>query len=194
MSTVVATTGSVGFAGTPSYMPPEMWDEGVVTPAVDQYSLACVLFEMLIGRKLFEGETTSKIMHSHFSPVILPETMPIGLRAILKKALAFNPEDRFSSLDEFRRAIGAYAKSGFIPDPSPVITPLVDPSAYRREELSNQQKKQPAGFKQQSKQLKRFSPVLVWIIGGALVILLPVFFLIRGNKPVWSHEHVWKCL
>ncbi|HRX00551.1 MAG TPA: serine/threonine-protein kinase, partial [Cyclobacteriaceae bacterium] len=32
MSTVVATTGSLGFAGTPSYMPPEMWDEGVVTP------------------------------------------------------------------------------------------------------------------------------------------------------------------
>lgn len=190
MSTVVATTGSVGFAGTPSYMPPEMWDEGVVTPAVDQYSLACVLFEMLTGRKLFEGETTSKIMHSHFSPVILPETIPVGLRAILKKALAFEPGDRFSSIDEFRRAIEIYVKNGLIPGPTPVITPLVEPSAYRREEISNQPKKLPVGITQPSKQLKRLPPLFVWIIGAALVILLPVFFLTRGKltPPILNVE------
>jgi len=182
MSTVVATTGSLGFAGTPSYMPPEMWDEGVVTPAVDQYSLACVLFEMLTGRKLFEGETTSKIMHSHFSPVILPETMPVGLRSILKKALAFEPGDRFSSIDEFRRAIETYAKNGLIPSATPVITPLVEPSAYRREEIANQPKKQASGITQQAKQLKRLPPLFVWIMGGALVISLPIFFLTRAER------------
>jgi len=181
MSTVVATMGSGGFAGTPSYMPPEMWDDGVVTPAVDQYSLACVLFEMLTGKKLFEGETTSKIMHSHFSPVVLPETLPVGLRAILKKALAFDPENRFSSIDEFRRAIESYAKNDLVPGPKPVITPIVEASAYREGELSNQPKKQPSGITYQSKQLKRVPPAVLWIVGGFLVILLPVYFLTRNK-------------
>jgi len=181
MSTVVATTGSVGFAGTPSYMPPEMWDEGVVTPAVDQYSLACVMYEMLTGRKLFEGETTSKIMHSHFSPVILPETMPLGLRIILKKALAFEPENRYASIDEFRQALEAYEKTGYIQEQKPVINPVVEPTAYRKEELSKKPKEQTLGLRQQSKQLKRLPPVILWMIGGVLVVMIPTFFLTRSK-------------
>jgi len=70
-----------------------------------------------------------------------------------------------------------------IPGATPVITPLVEPSASRKEELSKQPKKQPTGITKQSKQLKRFPFVLVWMIGGAFVILLPIFILTRGNRP-----------
>lgn len=181
MSTVVASSGSVGFAGTPSYMSPEMWDDGVVTPAVDQYSLACVLYEMLTGRKLFEGETTSKIMHSHFAPLNLPESMPDGLRAILKRALAFNPESRFSSIDEFRRAVENYAKTGaYLPYESQVNI-IIEPNPLLDERLRDKPDNKLAAVKAKANQSKRLPATLLWIIAGALVIILPVFFLTRAK-------------
>ncbi len=181
MSTVVATTGSVGFAGTPSYMPPEMWDDGVVTPAVDQYSLACVLSEMLTGRKLFEGETTSKIMHSHFKPVNLPPSLSPGLRDILKKALEFNPEDRFSSIDEFSQAVVNYARNSLRAGQVPSIRPIIEPNPIVTEGLRATQEKKPSGQPTKPHQTKRFPTYLYWIFGGALLIIIPALFLNRTN-------------
>lgn len=181
MSTVVASSGSVGFAGTPSYMPPEMWDDGVVTPAVDQYSLACVLFEMLTRRKLFEGETTSKIMHSHFAPLALPESLPAGLRSILQKALAFNPEDRFSSVDEFRRAVLTYAKNGSYLAPESQVKLIVEPNPRLIDGLRDKPEKKLAGATAKPNQAKRLPTSLYWMIGAALVIFLPLILLIRAN-------------
>ena len=181
MSTVVASSGSVGFAGTPSYMPPEMWDDGVVTPAVDQYSLACVLFEMLTGRKLFEGETTSKIMHKHFSPLVLPESLPADLRRILQKAVAFNPEDRYSSMDEFRRAVGTYEKNGSYLAQQPQVNLIVEPNPGLIDDLRKKSEKKPAGVSAKPNQAIRFPASFYWIIGGALAIILPATFLIRAN-------------
>lgn len=181
MSTVVASSGSVGFAGTPSYMPPEMWDDGVVTPAVDQYSLACVLYEMLTRRKLFEGETTSKIMHSHFAPLALPESLPAGLRSILQKALAFNPEDRFSSMEEFRRAVVTYAKNGSYLAPESRINLIVEPNPRLIEGLQEKSERKFAGVTAKPNQAKRLPTSLYWIIGATLAIILPLIFLIRAN-------------
>jgi len=181
MSTVVASSGSVGFAGTPSYMPPEMWDDGVVTPAVDQYSLACVLYEMMTRRKLFEGETTSKIMHSHFAPLALSESLPAGLRSILQKALAFNPEDRFSSMEEFRRAVVTYAKNGSCLTPESQVNLIVEPNPRLIEGLQEKSEKKFAGVTAKPNQAKRLPTSLYWIIGATLAIILPLIFLIRAN-------------
>lgn len=92
-------------AGTPSYMPPEMWEEGQVTPAVDQYSLACVLCEALTAKKLFDGDTTPRIMTKHFQPLVLPEGIPVGLREVFEKALSKNPDERYSNLNSFFTAL-----------------------------------------------------------------------------------------
>lgn len=181
MSTVVATTGSVGFAGTPSYMPPEMWDDGVVTPAVDQYGLACVLSEMLTGKKLFEGETTSKIMHSHFQPVNLPLSLSPGLREILKKALEFYPEDRFSSIDEFSQAVVTYARNSWRAGQEASIRPIVEPNPLVTESYLPNQENKPSGVSEETNHPKRFPTYLYWILGGALAIILPAIFLKGTN-------------
>ncbi|OQA21225.1 MAG: Serine/threonine-protein kinase PrkC [Chloroflexi bacterium ADurb.Bin360] len=106
--TATSTVISSG-AGTPSYMPPEMWEEKTITPAVDQYSLACVIYEMLTGDRLFRGDSTPGIMNKHFKPVVLPDSIPAGLRAILLKALAKEPEERFADLHELQRALEEFA-------------------------------------------------------------------------------------
>lgn len=181
MSTSVASTGSLGFAGTPSYMPPEMWDGGVITPAVDQYSLACVLYEMLSGRRLFEGETTAKIMHSHFTPLTLPNLIPTGLRAILGKALAFNPENRFSSIDEFLQAIAAYEKNERLYAQTPEVKTIIEPNPYLTEGLNYPNRNRPNADPEKPVQSKRLPSSMYWMIGGAILIIVPAYFLIRGN-------------
>ena len=46
--------------GTPSYMSPEQWDEErPTTHRSDIYSLGCILYEMLTGRKVFESKKTA---------------------------------------------------------------------------------------------------------------------------------------
>lgn len=68
-----------GGVGTPYYRAPEIWRGEKATPAADQYSLVCVLVEMLTGKVLFDGETTPSVMLKHFEPVSLPETLPEGV-------------------------------------------------------------------------------------------------------------------
>jgi serine/threonine protein kinase/WD40 repeat protein len=97
--------------GTPEYMAPEMWESTEVDPAVDQYSLACMISEMLTGQKLFFGETTPIIMLKHFKPVILPDEIPAMLRPILHRALAMRPQDRFQTLTEMQQALDLSAGS-----------------------------------------------------------------------------------
>jgi len=133
-SSGMTRTGS--FLGTPSYMAPEIWKGEDVTPATDQYALACVLVEMLTGKVLYGGKTPPAIMAKHFQPPALPERWPAGapesLGAALSKALAQEPGDRFDTLPAF---ISAFQTS---PPPvvshAPPITSPASPIAHRKED------------------------------------------------------------
>ncbi len=103
-------TGAV--IGTPEYIAPEIWNGGQSSPASDQYSLACVIFEAVTGKALFEGSTTQEIITKHLikAPVI-PESMrvdvPTGLSAILRTALDREPSQRYKSVSDFTCAISS---------------------------------------------------------------------------------------
>lgn len=116
-----STSIAIGGVGTPEYMAPEMWELKSVDPAADQYSLACVICEMLTGNKLFEGETTPIIMLKHFKPLILPDTLPSFLHPILQKTLAMQPQERYGTLAEMlleiEKVLGASTGGGTKVDP-----------------------------------------------------------------------------
>jgi serine/threonine protein kinase len=94
-----------GFLGTPNYMAPELWADEDATPASDQYALACVLVEMLTGRKLYDSKTPLAVMAKHNQPPALPEKWPAtvapDLSAILLHALAQKPQERFADVRAF---------------------------------------------------------------------------------------------
>ena len=102
-SSGMTTTGS--FLGTPHYMAPEIWQGVEVTPATDQYALACVLCEMLTGEVLYAGKTPPVVMAKHFQPPPLPDVWPDGVPdgtdEVLRKALVQDQQARYLDLDEF---------------------------------------------------------------------------------------------
>jgi serine/threonine-protein kinase len=101
-----------GFAvGTPAYMSPEQASgDDAVDGRSDLYALACVMYEMVTGRPPFDGGNVRKTLALHATaPVprvrpLRPEA-PAALEDVLVRALAKNPEDRFTTSAAFGDAL-----------------------------------------------------------------------------------------
>ena len=97
--------------GTPTYMSPEQAAaERVIDGRSDVYSLACVAYEMIGGQPPFTGPTAQSVIARHMlesvpSLTILRNTVPPQIEAILMKALAKVPADRYHSSGEFTSAL-----------------------------------------------------------------------------------------
>jgi len=102
---------STGLAiGTPAYMSPEQASAGAVDARTDQYSLACVLYEMLCGEPPFTGPTAAAIIARRFAEAPRPvrtvrSTIPVAVERATLRALERVPADRFSSVSEFVTAL-----------------------------------------------------------------------------------------
>ncbi|HEY0243638.1 MAG TPA: protein kinase [Gemmatimonadaceae bacterium] len=99
--------------GTPAYVSPEQAaGEAEIDGRSDQYSLACVLYEMLSGRKPFTGATAQAVLSKRFSePVpsireVFRDATP-EIESALQRALAKDTRERFSTTIEFARALVA---------------------------------------------------------------------------------------
>jgi eukaryotic-like serine/threonine-protein kinase len=93
----------IGLAlGTPAYMSPEQSTGDQIDSRSDLYSVGCVLHEMLTGSLPSRGAVTQ---------VRSPPVLPTSIVAALQKALAIDPELRFSSAREFAAALGARSQA-----------------------------------------------------------------------------------
>ncbi len=103
---------SAGLAlGTPHYMSPEQATGGPDLDArSDVYSLACVLFELLTGEPPFTGPTAQVVIARRFldpppSVRVLRPDAPLSVDFALRKAMAREPSERFSSCGAMVRAL-----------------------------------------------------------------------------------------
>jgi serine/threonine-protein kinase len=98
--------------GTPTYMSPEQAaGEAQLDGRSDIYSLGCVLYEMLTGRKPFEGPTAMAVLAKQITEDPLPlqatrEDVPEQLQAVVVRAMAKEPGDRFATAADLGRALG----------------------------------------------------------------------------------------
>lgn len=103
-------TGGAGIVGTPEYMAPEQVTGGAVTPATDIYALGVVLYEMVTGKLPFVGDTplVAAAKRIHETPTAPDRVVP-GLdrrwSEVILRCLAREPERRFRSAGEVRRAL-----------------------------------------------------------------------------------------
>jgi serine/threonine-protein kinase len=107
------------FVGTVDYAAPEQIKGWPVDARADVYALGCVLFEMVAGKPPFRRENEYATMYAHTSeppPALttLAPGAPPALDAVIARALAKEPDDRFPSAGDFARAVSA-ASAGQAP-------------------------------------------------------------------------------
>jgi Protein kinase domain/FHA domain len=107
---VMLRTAQGAVMGTADYMSPEQWQGGPVDPRSDLYSVGAMFYELLSGRAPFEAATLRELAMAHMlsAPRPLDDDLPAEARAfeaILRRALAKRPTERFQGADEMRDAI-----------------------------------------------------------------------------------------
>jgi serine/threonine protein kinase len=103
-------TATGHIVGTPEYMSPEQAQGHRVDFRSDIYALGIVIYEIFTGRVPFRGETpiSTILKHLHDPPPLDPpdaDTIPVPVRAVLRRCLAKSPDDRYPSAREVADAL-----------------------------------------------------------------------------------------
>ena len=97
--------------GTPSYMSPEQILGLPVDGRSDLFSAGVILYQFLTGERPFAGSSTTTMQkvlkQDPLPPSTLNVTLPEAVDAVVRKALAKRPEDRYQSAQEFADALAA---------------------------------------------------------------------------------------
>jgi serine/threonine protein kinase/Tol biopolymer transport system component len=130
------TRTGIGSPGTPAYMSPEqLMGDGELDLRTDIYSLGCVLYEMLTGKPPFAGKDglVRRFTEAPPLPSILRVGLPSSIDAIVAKALAREPRDRYPTAAEFAAALGSADLSSFTPfvQKPPASSESIPPAEYR---------------------------------------------------------------
>src|SRR5205814_2861126 len=88
------------FVGTIEYSAPEQIEGRAVDARTDVYALACVLYECLVGEPPFHRDSQVAVLNAHLHAPP-PKLEPPALGAVVSKALAKSPLDRYPSCAEF---------------------------------------------------------------------------------------------
>ncbi len=119
--------------GTATYFSPEQARGDAVDPRSDIYSLGCVLYELVVGRPPFTGDSPVAIAYQHVQESPIPPRqlnaeLPTAIEAIILKCLAKNPVNRYPTAEDLRADLRRFREGNRILA-EPVMAPPIDPGA-----------------------------------------------------------------
>lgn len=120
--------------GTPHYMSPERALGKDIDERSDLYALGVVLYEMLMGKKVFDGGDTFAISYAHVHEPVpeLPEEKA-AYQSLLNKLLAKNPDDRFQNSTQLIAQLKKYIRRlKPVNDTTHSFAPLPDMSGRKK--------------------------------------------------------------
>lgn len=187
-------TGSIKVIGTPAYMSPEQASGREVDVRSDLYSAGAVLFEMLSGKKPFDATNMLDVlrMHKERPPPYLREhctttKFSAEIEAVIIKAMAKKPKERFQSALEFSAALDGTPEASM-----PLLrmygSAKKEPTTSRSTEIPAKRVLQPRPER---------SRIWLWILllalvagagtwlhwGGGMAFLLSRFEIFGAGKP-----------
>jgi serine/threonine-protein kinase len=192
--------------GTPQYLAPEQARGGPLTAAVDIYALGVIIFEMATGQVPFNDPSALSVAIAHLSappppPRSLRPELPAAVEAVILRALAKAPEDRFASAGELAQALAAAWTAPQVPInamPTMVapVTPAERDAARARAGAHNVGTTINPALMQQAQQSRAPQPLpqaapppilvprprpqrpwKIWLAAGGMVVLLLVLLL-----------------
>ena len=117
--------------GTAEYMSPEQARGQVVDKRADIWAFGCVLYEMLAGRRLFDGVSTTDALAAVLTTepdwTRLPQTTPPAVQSLLRRCLQKDKTSRLHDIGDARIEIEeaiADSRSGVVPGPRPSPAPV----------------------------------------------------------------------
>jgi serine/threonine protein kinase len=175
----ITQTGSV--MGTAHYLSPEQAQGLEVTPSSDLYSVGVILYETLTGRVPFEGDSTvavalKQVSQSPQRPSALnPEVSP-ALDAVVMRALAKDPAQRFADAEGFIAALDAAERdpSSAPPGSTATFAPLPPAEAVPPQVVGDGVPPEVA---------ERERRVWLWVLGAVLLGLIVGLILSQRSSP-----------
>ncbi len=172
----IAETAAV--LGTASYLSPEQAQGQAVDGRSDIYSLGCVLYEMVTGRPPFLGESPVAVASKHVleqptPPSKLNRDVTPDLDAVILRAMAKNPANRYQSAEEFRADLER-VKRGLPVEATPILPVAAATQALPREPAPTAVLPPP-----EPERSRWWIPVLVTLL--ILGILAVVLWLLAQN-------------
>jgi len=131
----VTSTGQV--LGSPAHMAPEQIEGGDVSARSDVFGLGVLLYECMVGKLPFDGKNPAQVLRRVLEGAFTPSerarpTLGAGLGAIVDRALAKDPKDRYASALEVADALKAELRAlGFEDLTQEIGAFLLDPKPYR---------------------------------------------------------------
>jgi beta-lactam-binding protein with PASTA domain/predicted Ser/Thr protein kinase len=154
--------------GTAAYLSPEQAQGQTVDARSDLYSLGVVLYEMLTGKPPFTGDSAMAVAYKHVqespvTPSALNHDVPPPLDAVVMRALAKNPANRYQSAGEFRDDLRRVIAGQQVE-----ATPLLPAGAGATQVIS----RPPATALMPPTEPDEGRKVWIWILIGALILLI----------------------
>ena len=208
MASQTRLTNQRATLGTPIYMSPEQATGQVdkVDHHVDQWALACIAWEMLLGRPPFVAEDVTALLFQIIKMDPHPLTprvpgLPPAVEQELRRALCKRPEERFASIRKFSHAFQA-AASGRPADLTPTPMLLFPPSpASATEAQVSQSAAFPTGQASgdgsepavgspltntesiRRRPWRRVRPIHAMVAAAGVLLLIGAFLLFRSSPP-----------
>jgi len=183
---VKTRTGSL--MGTPLYMSPEQCKgAGVLDHRTDIYSLGVMLYEMIAGRPPFIAEGVGELFAKHMLEEPPPVTefapnAPPHMAAAIMKSLAKEPDARFQSMDDFRKALVGEVKvtaprpATVVPGSRRALNTAVTTMSPKASTTLSSASSEIDGFDQPARSKR-------WVfVGGGAVAAVVIGFLVMGKS------------
>ncbi len=179
--TARATAAGV-ILGTSAYMSPEQARGKPLDKRTDVWAFGCVFFEMLTGRRAFEGETVSDTLAAVLMKdpewAVLPEQTPTAVKRILRRCLQRDTKLRLHDIADARldleemSATGASSASGLLPFEESTAVPSPTPASAER-----------AGRERESKRLLWIAWGVAAAFAAAAAVLGALALRARAPRP-----------
>ena len=198
---IVSETEDTGvIIGSVHYLSPEQARGEATTPSSDIYALGAVMFEMLTGRTVFEGENAMAVTHKQIyeappRPRSLRPDIPAAVETVVLRCLEKDPRLRYQSAAELRavllRLLGQLTQEATVVIPGP--TPAMDATMIYRKPAGDHAPTYPSGTpRQPAPPTSRSGSATGWIIVTLFLMLagVVVYFAYSIIKPPQTNTPV----